>query len=179
MDQGVDVTRANQWPIVVGVDGSVASRAALGWAASTAVAQRRDLIAVWAWQAHATVAPYAPLARRRPPEVEQALAAAGLTAAVHEVTRGVPAVTVRKVLAAGLAARVLLREAEGAAMLVLGGRRPASRFGPAIGAVALACLRLATCPVVVVGEPHEPWSAPRTLADSSVNEPVATAHRFS
>jgi nucleotide-binding universal stress UspA family protein len=174
----VDVTRASQWPIVVGVDGSLASKAALGWAASTAVAQRRDLIAVWAWQAETTAAPYAPLARRRPPDIEQAMAAAGLTAAVHEVIHGRPAVTVRKVLAAGLAARVLLREAEGAAMLVLGGRRPASRFGPAVGAVALACLRLATCPVVIVGEPHEPRPVPRTLSDGSVNEPVATGHPF-
>jgi nucleotide-binding universal stress UspA family protein len=178
MDQGVDVTRACEWPIVVGVDGSLASKAALGWAASTAAAQERDLVAVWVWQDHATVAPYAPVARRRPPEIEQAVAAAGLAAAVREVVHRVPAVTVRKVLAAGLAARVLLREAEGAAMLVLGGRRPASRFSPAIGAVALACLRLAPCPVVIVGAPHELPPSHRLLGGVSMDQPVVTAPRY-
>jgi nucleotide-binding universal stress UspA family protein len=173
MDQGVDVTRAGEWPIVVGVDGSLASKAALGWAASTAAAQRRDLVAVWAWQDHVIVAPYAPVARRRPPGIERAKAAAGLAAAVREAVHRVPTVSVRKVLAAGLAARVLLREAEGAAMLVLGGRRPGGQFGLAVGAVALTCLRLAPCPVVIVGAPHELPPGDQLLAGVSMNVAAA------
>jgi nucleotide-binding universal stress UspA family protein len=140
-------------PIVVGVNGSSASAAALRWAANMAAAQRRELVAVAVWEPH-PVAPYAPAAGMHPQERERAEHA--LTAAVRDLAAAVPALKVRQVPAAGLPARVLLRQAEGAELLVLGSHRPAAAYSPAPGPVALACLRGAACPVVVVGEPDEP-----------------------
>jgi nucleotide-binding universal stress UspA family protein len=138
-------------PIVVGVDGSPASVAALRWAASMAAAQHRELVAVGVWEPH-PMASYAPAATPHADEREQAEHA--LTVAVSDVVAAVPAVKVRQVPEAGLPARVLLRQAEGAELLVLGSHRHSAAFSPAAGPVALACLRGAHCPVVVVGEPE-------------------------
>jgi nucleotide-binding universal stress UspA family protein len=137
-------------PIVVGVDGSPASMAALHWAASMAAAQQCELVAVGVWEPHA-MASYAPAV---PHADEREQAEHALTAAVSDVVAAVPAVKVRQVPEAGLPARVLLRQAEGAELLVLGSHRHSATFSPAAGPVALACLRGAPCPVVVVGEPE-------------------------
>jgi nucleotide-binding universal stress UspA family protein len=140
-------------PIVVGVDGSQASMAALRWAAGMAAAQRCELVAVGVWEPH-PMASYAPAAVPDADERERTELA--LTEAVSDVVAAVPAVKVRQVPAAGLPARELLHQAEGAELLVLGSHRHAAAFSPAAGPVALACLRGAPCPVVVVAEPdHE------------------------
>lgn len=152
---------ASAGPIVVGVDGSPASMAALRWAASMAAAQSCELVAVGVWEPH-PMASYAPAAGPNADERERAEHA--LTAAVSDVVAAVPAVRVRQVPAAGLPARVLLHQAEGAGLLVLGTHRHAAAFSPAAGAVALACLRGAPCPVVVVAEPDNPPPPPQPQA---------------
>ena len=114
-----------------------------------AAAQQRELVAVGVWEPR-PVASYAPAV---PHADEREQAEHALTAAVSDVVAAVPAVKVRQVPEAGLPARVLLRQAEGAELLVLGSHRHGAAFSPAAGPVALACLRGAPCPVVVVGEP--------------------------
>jgi nucleotide-binding universal stress UspA family protein len=134
--------------IVVGVDGSSASLAALRWAVREAGLRGTTLHVVRAWEdAAKRVAPYA--SHACPPDrVEDLLDARqrledGVTAAVC----GASPVAVTVEIAEGLAARVLLDHADGAEMLVLGS---AGCAPDGIGPVARACLRHATCPVVVV-----------------------------
>jgi nucleotide-binding universal stress UspA family protein len=134
--------------IVVGVDGSSASLAALRWAVREAGLRMTDLHVVRAWEdAAKRVAPYASHACP-PGDAEDLLAAserleAEVTAAVGCASLG----TVTVEIAEGLAARVLLDHADGAEMLVLGS---AGCTPDGIGPVARACLRNAPCPVVAV-----------------------------
>lgn len=150
--------------VVVGVDGTGASVAAVTWAAREAALRGAVLHAVHAWQpAERGRAPYAPgphvldrAADRRAAEellaeaVRMALAVDGRSAegVVLEVVEG------RRVPA-------LLRCAAGADLLVLGGasavRGDAQAPVPGhVGPVARACLRTAPCPVVVVSQRQVP-----------------------
>jgi nucleotide-binding universal stress UspA family protein len=70
-----------------------------------------------------------------------------------------PDVEVRVQVVDGLAARVLLERCEGADMLVLGTASDTPGAGRPLGPVIRACLRRATCPVVVISAAKEP--APR------------------
>jgi nucleotide-binding universal stress UspA family protein len=135
--------------IVVGVDGSTASLAALRWAVREAGLRDAALHVVRAWEdAAKQVAPYA--SHTCPPgSVEDYLDAEDLLkATVAGILGSSPVVTVAVKVAEGLAARVLLDHAAGAEMLVLG--TATGRVPDGIGPVARACLRHAPCPVVVV-----------------------------
>jgi nucleotide-binding universal stress UspA family protein len=147
-------------PIVAGENGSLASRAALDWGARTAVAQRCMLLVVRVWEPQ-TIAPYAP-AGPRSAERDRSAARTGLMAAVADLASTAPDLRVRAVLATGLPVRVLLGYAQTAELLVLGGgHRPRCRASCAAGAVALACLRMAQCPVVIVPAPcQRPGDSP-------------------
>jgi nucleotide-binding universal stress UspA family protein len=135
--------------IVAGVDGSAGSLTALRWAAREAQLRGTDLHVVRAWEpAGKRTAPYASRAVLGGQEETQALMAARLEEAVRAVLGPEPPVAVTVEIAEGLAARVLIDRAETAELLVLG-----TAISPgldAIGPVARACLRGASCPVVVV-----------------------------
>ncbi len=133
--------------IVVGVDGSAASLAALRWAGREAGLRGASLWVVRAWEGTAyRLAPYASRARLPDWDTDRVAAGARLNEAVRAELGPAAAVSVE--VAQGLAARVLLDRAVGAEMLVLGTTaRPGTG---AVGAVAQACLRRAPCPVVVV-----------------------------
>jgi nucleotide-binding universal stress UspA family protein len=134
--------------IVVGVDGSSASLAALRWAVREARLRGTALHVVRAWEdAAKRVAPYASHAYP-PGRAEDLLdASQRLEAEVTAAVGGTSLDTVTVEIAEGLAARVLLDHADGAEMLVLG----SARCTPdGIGPVARACLRHAPGPVVVV-----------------------------
>ncbi|MER5506541.1 universal stress protein [Streptomyces sp. NPDC002766] len=141
-------------PVVVGVDGSEASVAALRWAGEQARALGTGVLAVHAWEPAAGLAPYAP-ASGRPTEAEQREAAAGLLAAAVRTAFGARVGTgVRAVLVEGPPARVLLRHARGAALLALGRGDHGRWDRPALGAVGRECLRHAPVPVVTVPAPE-------------------------
>ena len=136
--------------IVVGVDGSGASLAALRWAGREAGLRGVGLRVVRAWenQMH-RMAPYA-LHARLLDDSEDRLAASGrLNEAVGAALESEPGAEVTVEVAEGLAARVLLDRAAGAELLVLG--ITAAPGTGVVGPVAQACLRHAPCPVVVVG----------------------------
>lgn len=136
--------------IVVGVDGSAASVAALRWAATEAIARQAEVDAVFAWdEAFQPRAPYA--GRTGPPEPEQdrAAAAAVLASSVRTALGPDPAVPLKAVVIDGHPERVLLDRSLGADLLVLG-----STARPGLPAEASpihqTCLRKAACPVLIV-----------------------------
>lgn len=137
--------------IVVGVDGSEASLAALRWAAGQARALHTDVVAVHAWEpAGAGLAPYAS-ASARPTDAEQRDAAARVLArAVREVFGPQTDGSVRAVVVEGPPSRVLLDQARGALLLALGRGLHRQQGLPALGTVGRACLRGAPVPVVAV-----------------------------
>lgn len=160
--------------IVVGVDGSEASMAALRWAAEQAQVLHTDLVAVHAWEPAARGhAPYAPVPARPTVVQEYEQAAQVLAATVREALGTRIDDAVRRVVVEGPPARVLLQQARGALLLALG-RKAHGDFGlPSVGPVGRECLRHATVPVVTVPvagrscEPREAVDAP-SLARSGV-----------
>ncbi len=102
--------------IVVGVDGSEASVAALRWAAGQARALGTEVVVVHAWEPVAAgFAPYAPASARPTVPAQRERAAERLASAVHEALGSRIGPGVRAVVAEGPPVRVLLQQAPWAA----------------------------------------------------------------
>jgi nucleotide-binding universal stress UspA family protein len=139
--------------IVVGVDGSAESVAALRWACREASLSAAEVHAVLALEAAChRVASYAVPAPR---QISGSWGAAreALREAVSEAASLFPGVSVRTEITEGLAARVLLDHAAHADMLVLGRTSHGPDLYRGAGPVIRACLRAAPCPVVVIRSP--------------------------
>ena len=147
--------------IVVGIDGSPASRAALEWGLAEARLRGGRVIAVHAWS-------YIPLAAIGDPgmipmpsgdlpgqlELEQKAAESELDAALAEAfPDGVPA-EVEKRLVEGDPAESLVTEAEDADLVVVGSRGRGGLTSALLGSVSGHVVHHAGCPVVVVKAPH-------------------------
>ncbi len=137
--------------IVVGVDGSPGSDAALRWAADHAPALGAGLVVVHCWTP--------PLAGGED-ELNAAEAAAlerdfaaVLDDAVARVAVGAPDVAVERVLSRGDPSEVLADLAAGAELLVLGSRGTSGHTGTVLGSVSRRTTERATCPVVIVPTP--------------------------
>jgi nucleotide-binding universal stress UspA family protein len=164
--------------IMVGVNGSAASAAALCWALREATLRRAVLQVVNAWEpATRGRAPYAPGPWAAGWEADRHAAEALLAAAVRHAQHAAgqaaedrPALWLEAV--EGLPAKVLLGRACDAELLVLGGltARPGGGSHQPVSPVALACLRAAPCPVVVVTSPALAGTVPPA-------EPVLLASR--
>ncbi|MHA6783278.1 universal stress protein [Pseudonocardia saturnea] len=147
--------------IVVGVDGSPQSRAALRWAVGQAELTGSPLRAVAVWLPPVvTAAPYGtgvgavvtggPLAD---PAAEADAARSVAAHRLDEAVAALPAEARRRVnrhVLTGDAAGVLLDAARDAAMLVLGNPGRGALAGAMTGSVALSCAHHAGCPVVLV-----------------------------
>ena len=137
--------------IVVGVDGSAESVAALRWACREASLRAAEVLAVLALESAChQVASYA-VPAPRPSGGSWGAARDVLRHAVKEALDLFPGVRVRTEIAEGLAARVLLDQAVDADMLVLGRNSNGSDPYRAAGPVIRVCLRAAQCPVVIIG----------------------------
>lgn len=139
-------------PIVVGVDGSAASRAALAWAVDEAArrgcaveaitGQHRDFgMAVG-------VVPIDVLIGMLPEEVRAARHQV-LDGAVAEITTEVE---IRTVVAAEEAKQALTSASEHASLLVVGRRGLGAVMTALLGSVSAHCVRHASCPVVVIND---------------------------
>lgn len=136
--------------VVVGVDAGASSRTAAETAFHEASLRGADLVAVHAWRPPPRDAPQHPLLggdvigtyRRQAREV--------LDAAVAGLDAKYPEVAVRRRLAQGSARRALLKEAEGADLLVVGALRPHGHLGLHLGMVNHGVLHHAPCPVLLV-----------------------------
>jgi nucleotide-binding universal stress UspA family protein len=148
--------------IVVGVSGSLASRAALSWAAEEARLRGARLHAVRVWDPVKHAAPYAAVDATQTSEEKQAEARYGLAAAMRaEFGLAVPD-DVTSELAAGVPERVLVHRSVDAHLLVLGVTDSARLDGRFTGPVVRACLARARCPVVVISDANKaPTSAAR------------------
>jgi nucleotide-binding universal stress UspA family protein len=129
--------------IVVGVDGSAESAAALRWACREAALRGAEVHAVHVREANChSLASYAVPAS---PSAEDG---------IEEIWRSAQAehgsVQICTEVVDGLAARVLLDRCAGAEMLVLGTVSDVPGASRSAGPVIRACLRRAPCPVVVI-----------------------------
>ncbi len=140
--------------IVVGVDGSAASDAAVRWAVREALLRHATVHLVSAYHSDSRQrAQYVPSSWEAPQEEHSAAAEALVAATMELARRSLPPGRLTAELANEPPARALLARAAHAELLVLGTTRPAPRPGQppqAMGPVARACLQLAHCPVVVV-----------------------------
>ena len=133
--------------IVVGVDGSEVGRGALRWAVDEARRRNATVEVVYAWH-QPFVTGYASMGEMDLGPFEEE-ARRLLDAAVDSVdVSGVPAVE-RKLVTGG-AAGVLVEEAKGAAMLVVGSRGRGGFTGLTLGSVSQQAAHHAPCPVVII-----------------------------
>jgi nucleotide-binding universal stress UspA family protein len=137
-------------PIVVGVDGSAAGRAAVAFAAELADSLGARLVAVHTWT-DVVAAPDGSAHRRS--ESEQALADEAATL-LDERLRGIaaqyPALSIDRDVAEDTPLRALINRAPGARMLVVGNRGRRTGGGMLLGSTSHALVEFAPCPVVVV-----------------------------
>jgi len=150
--------------IVVGVDGTAASAAAVRWAVREARLRHATVHIVAARRGDRGLhAPYAPWSGVPDQAEGDAADDASLTAVAEPARRHLPPGRWTAELADKPLARALLDRTAGAEMLVLGTTRLDSQAGgeppDAIGPVARACLHRAHCPIVIVAA--HPAGVPR------------------
>jgi len=135
--------------IVVGVDGSVPSKAALAWAIRQARRTGAAVDAVIAWQVPLTVRTPWPLTWSTDFRslAEHVLADAMADAAVRD---SADHVEITPKVMEGNPVQVLLEDAAGADLLVIGNRGHGGFVEALLGSVGQQCVHHATCPVVVI-----------------------------
>ncbi|OZM77222.1 universal stress protein UspA [Pseudonocardia sp. MH-G8] len=136
--------------MVVGIDGSEASRTALRWAVAEAQDTGGEVHAVAVW--HQPLQFGANALARTPPKDFEDEARAWLGSAIEE--SGEPASAVHTHIERGDPSTVLLDHAVRAGLLVVGNRGRGGLAGAMLGSVALRIARHASCPVVLVPAPE-------------------------
>ena len=141
--------------IVVGVDGSTGSLAALRWALKLAAETGASLEAVHAWEfSYAWIDGYTPDVDRWAAQAEEA-AHVCLDGALAEAMGRQPCyVEVTRTVVEGSPAKALLDRAKDADALVVGSRGRGGFTGLLLGSVSQQCVHHARVPVVVVPEPE-------------------------
>lgn len=137
------------YTIVVGIDGSRHSEAALNWALTEAEAKQGEVTAVFAWQVPFLSFPGA----FDKDELEQA-AKDFLVETISAIAPS-PPVPLRPLVAEGDPAESLVVASKDADQLVIGTRGRSPFMGAVLGAVSLRCAAAARCPVTLVKLPGE------------------------
>lgn len=141
--------------VVVGVDGSECSKAALRWAAFIAAKAGAKLEAVTAWRFPPTFGmSYVP-----PTYSPGDLAEKALNETVDEVFGGNRPADMWIAVREGGAAHVLLEQSKDAMLLVVGSRGREGFAGLRLGSVSAAVSAHATCPVLVIHGDRTPPEA--------------------
>jgi nucleotide-binding universal stress UspA family protein len=150
MEQSV----SNDGRIVVGVDGSEASRDALTWAARQAALTGASLQVIMTW--HVPTAAYG--AQIPMPSDYDFIADSEreLGTVVSEVLGPQPGIGVSMVVMEGHPANRLIEASVGAELLVVGSRGHGAFSGMLLGSVSEHCVAHASCPVVVVRHSANP-----------------------
>jgi nucleotide-binding universal stress UspA family protein len=134
--------------VVVGVDGSPESVAALKWAADYVAATKARLRAVMAWHYPAAAGP-APVGVA-PAAVTDEVRAQIAETLSKAVAEGAPGLDAEEMIGYGHPAQVLIDQSDGADLLVVGSRGHGAFTGMMVGSVSIHCVTHAHCPVVVV-----------------------------
>jgi len=135
--------------VVVGVDGSDPSIAALTWAGqySAATGAAVQALRIWHYPTAAGLPPGVtppqvtdPIKAEQRQELDEAVAKAHLDPAAH----------VEPTITYGHPAQVLIDQSKTASLLVVGHRGEGGFHGMLTGSIAIHCVNHAECPVVVV-----------------------------
>jgi nucleotide-binding universal stress UspA family protein len=158
---GIAIQEQVMGTIVVGLDGSHGSRAALEWALAEARLRSATVRAVHAWQLPAVgtaEAPWALLGSADYLELDPAdLRKAAGDALEQELAAANPAgVTVERELVDAAPADALVDASKDAELVVVGTRGHGAIASLVLGSVSHAVTQRAACPVVVVRPPDEP-----------------------
>jgi nucleotide-binding universal stress UspA family protein len=132
--------------IVVGVDGSVPSRAALSWAVEQGRLTGAVVEAVIAWEFPATYGYAVPLSDVNWEQLAEQTVSQAVAAVADD---GAPVKLTYKVVE-GNAAQVLLDASARADLLVVGNRGHGGFVEALLGSTGQHCVHHATCPVVVI-----------------------------
>jgi nucleotide-binding universal stress UspA family protein len=136
--------------VVVGVDGSEASRAAVRWAAAEAQLRDVELVAVEAWEFSPLIfAADVPVALD---ELRASVTEHLASVVAEEVPAGVRA---RELVVEQAPVPALLGQCEADDVLVVGSRGRGGFAGLLLGSVSQQLAQHSTCPVVIVRPPGE------------------------
>jgi nucleotide-binding universal stress UspA family protein len=150
-DEAVTIEQKPLGRIVVGVDGSPGSHAALGWAIAEAQMRKVPLHAVMCWPGDSGARAGGLPTRLSDPDP------AGLRAFLDETTAvagGAPIIMTGSVVR-GNPAQVLAAAAMGADLLVVGCRGHGRVVGTLLGSVSQLLVTLAPCAVIVVPDAQQ------------------------
>jgi nucleotide-binding universal stress UspA family protein len=162
------VTEPAQQRIVVGVNRTAASVAALRWAAAEARLRRTTLHVVHAWEPATRRASYAILGDSPVLGQERRRAQDNLAAIMRAAFGGETPEDITAEVAEGMAERVLAHHSEDASLLVLGAAADTGQSGRPPGPVIRCCMRSARCPLVII-------TAAADARPPVVNTPVAVS----
>jgi nucleotide-binding universal stress UspA family protein len=147
--------------IVVGIDGSAASKDALRWAVEDARARSAEVVALHAYEAPAP----APDAAPSPPVDLPALVAEAhadaqrfIAQVVEEVVGNAVSVDVAPIAVEDAPAKALLDASRDADLLVVGSHGH-GLSGLFLGSVSLGCAQHAACPVLIYRDSERPTAS--------------------
>ncbi len=132
--------------IVVGVDGSVSSNAALRWALRQAHLSGAVVEAVTAWEFPAIYGYPAPMIDVNFGDLATQVAKEAIAAATSDAEKD----PIYYKVIEGNAAAALVAESAGADLLVVGSRGHGGFVGALLGSTGQHCVHHAMCPVVVI-----------------------------
>lgn len=143
----VGMTKQEARPIIVGVDGSTFSLAALDWAARQGSLAREPLLAIMTWEWPYDLGWAPPPPGDYDPLVE---ATHVLDDAVGGARAAHPEVEIDTYVTESRPAPALVEASRSASLLVVGSRGHGGFAGMLLGSVSQHCVTNAHCPVVVV-----------------------------
>ncbi|GAA0909669.1 universal stress protein [Streptomyces thermoalcalitolerans] len=141
--------------VVVGVDGSPSSYAALRWAVDYARLVDGQVEAIHAWDTPSSAGWTGPAID---PDFDLQQARERFTEELRDVFGDDRPAFLETYLVEGDPSEVLIRASEGAALLVVGSRGRGGFARAMLGSVSQRCAQHAACPVVVVRQDHRPES---------------------
>jgi nucleotide-binding universal stress UspA family protein len=158
--------------IVVGIDGSAGSRAALEYAFEEARRRRMGLTVVSAFYPPSAIFPYGVVVPMSETEVAEEVRAETQRFVDNALGERAPQTSIQLVIVGNRSpARVLIDAAKNAELLVVGHRGLGAIGSALLGSVALRCVLHAPCPVTVV--PSNAVTAPA----ERLAEPAAAGQR--